>query len=140
MKINIILLAAMLAVSGLTQAQVTKDAFEKAVDFVNCKTIELSLSSNENNQKFQEQCPCGNTSYTDIKQFLISVGKLDATIALSDEVESLKKAYKGSWKKDEVVAFLSDSIFVNKTKFQKISAFAEKRKAPQTPKGALEAA
>lgn len=43
MKIKIILFAAMFAVSGLTRAQVSKDAFEKSVDYVNCKSVELSL-------------------------------------------------------------------------------------------------
>ncbi len=129
MKIKIILIAAMLAVSGFAKAQVNKDAFEKAVDLLNCKTVALSLDRNENNQEYQKQCPCGNATYTKIKQFLTSVGKLDATIALSDEVESLKKSFKESWNKDEVVSFLSDTIFVEKIKYQKISAFAEKRKS-----------
>jgi hypothetical protein len=80
-------------------------------------------------EKFKQQCPCGEANNTQINQFLNSVGKLDATIALSEEVESLKKSYKENWKKNDVVTFLSDSIFADKAKYKKIYTFAEKRKS-----------
>ena len=117
----------MLSVSGLTEAQVSKDAFEKAVDLLNCKTVELTLPK-ENIQQYQQQCPCNETGFAQINQFLTSVGKLEATITLSNEVENLKKSFKDNWKKDDVITFLSESIFSDKTKYQKIYVFADKRK------------
>lgn len=127
MKRKITLFFTALLLCGFTQAQVSKESYDNAVDLLNCKTVELSLKDDKNLPDFQKKCPCGATSYTQINQFLGSV-KLDATIALSNEVEGLKKSFKENWKKEDVVTFLSESIFTDKTKFQKINAFAEKRK------------
>ena len=126
MKQNIVLLLATLLLGGIAQAQVTKESFEKAVDFLNCKSVELTLPQ-ENIQQYQQDCPCNETNFTQINKFLTSAGKLDATIALSNEIEALKKSFIGNWKKDEAVTFLSESIFAD-NKYQRIVAFAERRK------------
>lgn len=126
MKHKIALLFTALLLFGFAQAQVSKESYEKAVDLLNCKTVELTLPK-ENIQQYQQQCNCNATDFAQINKFLTSVGKLDATIALSNEVESLKKSFKENWKKDDVVTFLSENIFTDK-KFQKIVAFADKRK------------
>jgi hypothetical protein len=126
MKQKIALLLTALFLFGITQAQVSKESYEKAVDLLNCKTVELTLPK-ENIQQYQQQCNCNATDFAQINKFLTSVGKLDATIALSNEVESLKKSFKENWKKEDVVTFLSENIFTDK-KFQKIAAFADKRK------------
>jgi hypothetical protein len=127
MKQKIALLFTALFLFGFTQAQVSKKSYEKAVDFLNCKTVELSLKDDKNLFEFQNKCPCGTTNYTQIIQFLTSV-KLDATISLSNEVEGLKKIFKKNWKKTDAVTFLSESVFSDKTKYQKISSFADRRK------------
>lgn len=111
---------------GFARAQVSKESYEKAVDLINCKTVELTLPK-ENIQQYQQLCNCKATNFAEINKFLTSIGKLDATIALSNEVESLKKSFKENWKKEDVVTFLSENIF-NDKKFQKIAAFADKRK------------
>lgn len=126
MKHKIALLFTALLLCGFAQAQVSKESYEKAVDLLNCKTVELTLPK-ENIQQYQQQCNCNATDFAQINKFLTSVGKLDATIALSNEVESLKKSFKENWKKEDVVTFLSENIFTGK-KFQKITAFAYKRK------------
>jgi len=127
MKRKIVLLFTALFLIGFAKAQVSKESYEKAVDFLNCKTVELSLKDDKNLLEFQKKCPCGTTNYNQINQFLTSV-KLDATISLSNEVEGLKKSFKENLKKDDVITFLSESVFTDKTKYQKISAFADKRK------------
>jgi len=131
MKIKIIIIAAMLAVSGLTRAQVSKDAFEKAVDFVNCKTVELSIKNDANNyQQYIQTCPCGNeVTYNQVKKFLTSVGTYDKTILLSGEIESLKNTFKDGMKNEDALKFLSETIFTDKVKYQKLVSFADKRKA-----------
>lgn len=126
MKHKIALLFTALLLFGFARAQVSKESYEKAVDLLNCKTVELTLPK-ENIQQYQQQCNCNATDFAQINKFLTSVGKLDATIALSNEVESLKKSFKENWKKEDVVTFLSVNIFTDK-KFQKIAAFANKRK------------
>lgn len=128
MKQQIVLLYTALFLFGFARAQVSKESYDKAIDFLNCKTVELSLQGNEYLDKFQQQCPCNEVNNTQINQFLTSVGKFDATIALSNEVENLKKSFKQDWTKDEVVTFLSGNIFENNMKYQKIIAFAKKRK------------
>ena len=127
MKQKIALLFTALFLIGFAKAQVSKESYEKSVDFLNCKTVELSLKEDKNLLEFQKKCPCATTTYTQINQFLTSV-KLDATVSLSNEVEGLKKSFKENLKKDDVITFLSESVFTDKTKYQKISAFADKRK------------
>jgi hypothetical protein len=130
MKIKTILIAVMLSVSALTHAQVSKDAFGKAVDFINCKTVELSIKTDANNyNKYTQTCPCGDlVTYSQIKKFLNSVGTFDKTILLSSEIESLKNTFKDGLKNDDALRFLSDSIFTEKVKYQKLFSFANKRK------------
>jgi hypothetical protein len=127
MKQKIALLFTALFLIGFAKAQLSKKSYEKSVDFLNCKTVELSLKEDKNLLEFQKKCPCATTTYTQINQFLTSV-KLDATVSLSNEVEGLKKSFKENLKKDDVITFLSESVFTDKTKYQKISAFADKRK------------
>ena len=127
MKHKIALLFTALFLFGFVKAQVSKDSYEKAVDFLNCKTVELSLKKDKNLSDFQQKCPCGQSDYIQINQFLNSV-KLDATIALSNEIEGLKSIFKENWKKEDIASFLSNGIFNDKVKFQRIFAFAEKRK------------
>lgn len=127
MKQKIILLFTALLLFGFTQAQISKESYEKAIDLLNCKTVELTLPK-ENIQQYQQQCPCNKTDFAQLNKFLIAVGRLDATIALSNEIEGLKKSFKENWKKEDIISLLSESIF-NDKKYQKIVAFAQKRKS-----------
>lgn len=131
MKIKIILFTAMFAVSGLTQAQVSEDAFKKAVDYVNCKTVEFSLKNKSDIlQQYQKSCSCNDgAGNTEISNFLTSVGGYDATIALASEIELLKKAFNKSWKEEDELKFLTETIFADKTKYQKLYLFSDKRKS-----------
>jgi hypothetical protein len=126
MKQKIVLLFTALFILGFAKAQVSKESYEKAVDFLNCKTVELSLKDDKSLLEFKKRCPCGTTTYTQINQFLTSV-KFDGTISVSKEVEGLKKLFNANLTKDEIIFLLSESIFTDQTKFQKIFAFAERR-------------
>jgi len=130
MKIKIILIASMLAVSGLIQAQISEDAFKKAVDYVNCKTVEFSLKSKSNILKqYQQSCSCKDgAANTEIGNFLAGVGGYNVTIALANEIELLKKQFNKNWKAEDEVIFLTENIFADKTKYQKLYSFADKRK------------
>jgi len=135
MKIRTILIAAMLAVSGLTQAQVSEDAFKKAVDYVNCKTVELSLNSKHDIlEQYKQSCSCNNgASFNEINNLLKSVSDVDKTIALSNEIETLKTSYSKTWKTNEdAIWFLTETAFKDKTKYQKLVKFAEKRNTDAT--------
>ena len=110
-----------------SQAQVTKESFDDAVDFLNCKTTELSLKKEVDHLNlFQEKCPCGASSFDQINAFLAS-RNLTATHDLSNEIQNLKSLFKEYQKAEEIVAFLSDSIFTNPA-YLNIYKFSEKRK------------
>ncbi|MBW2937543.1 hypothetical protein KXJ69_05465 [Aureisphaera sp. CAU 1614] len=127
MKKNILLLVLAIILFEHSYGQVTRESFEKAVDLLNCRTVELSLKDDKNFSDFQNTCPCNKSSYKQISYFLNSVN-ISATLALSAEIESLKSSFIENWTKDKVVTFLSEDIFADKIKFEKINAFAEKRK------------
>lgn len=130
MKIRTILIAVMLAVSGLTQGQVSEDAFKKAVDYVNCKAVEFSLKGKSDIlQQYQQSCSCNyGAGNTEIEKFLSNVGGYGATIELAKEIELLKKEFNKNWKTEEEVKFLTETIFADKNKYKKMYLFADKRK------------
>lgn len=131
MKIKTILIAAMLAVSGLAKAQVSKDAFEKAVDFVNCKSIEFSLkksSTIEVTAKFQSNCICQDNPNFDIIKSSIPQTETK-TIELSAEIDKIKtNEFKANLKEEFVITLLSEDIFANQIRYKKLFDFASKRK------------
>lgn len=114
---------------GAVRAQVSKEVFEKMVDHVNCKAIELTLAKiPEQYKQYQKDCPCqDDPGFTKISAFLTTGSDYDATIALSKEIETLK-SLSGEIKKEALVSFLSDEIFKNNVQYQKLFAFAGKRK------------
>jgi hypothetical protein len=127
MKQKIALLFTALFLFGFTQAQVSKESYEKAVDFLNCKTVELSLKDDKNLFEFQNKCPCGTTNYTQINQFLTSV-KLDATISLSNEVEGLKKFSKKIGKKPMQLLSYRKVCFQTKQSIKKFPLLPTKKR------------
>src|SRR5690554_810008 len=139
MKLRIILGLIVLSYPSFTWAQVSKESYDKAVDFLNCKSVELSLQRRADLgeqewadfEEYQQRCPCGNTSYEQISSFLSPVAKVSATIELSKEIQDLEGHFIEDWDEENVVAFLTDSIFAQKTKYQAISGFTEKRKDEQ---------
>lgn len=105
------LLIYFLSLSFLNAQQLDKEKFDKGVDFVTCICI--------NNASKKEIVDCKKAK---IERKDISDGK---TIALFDELQSLKKETKKN------ANFLSKDIFENEKKYQKIHAFAERRKGKE---------
>ena len=103
-----------------------KESFIKAVDFLNCQTIELSLKDDSNLFNFKQSCACGQANYTKMNAFLVST-KLDANVALSNEIESIKNLYNEKLNKTEALNLLTEGVFSDNIKYQKISAFVTKR-------------
>jgi len=129
MKQKIALLFTALLLSGFAQAQVSKESYEKAVDWLNYKTVELSLIESPKKgvtKQFQDKCNCqDNPNYDSIKGAIPPSG--NKTISLSVEINNLKDSFQKNWEKEDVVTFLSESIFTDK-KYQEIVTFADKRK------------
>jgi hypothetical protein len=127
MKANFFLVFVTFLFWNSAQAQVTKESFDKAVDYLNCKTVELTLKDDKNLDYFNKECPCNGITYQKIKIFFDSARKLDNTINLSIEIESLKNTFKESWNKDESISFLTEKIFFDSNKYPKLFSFAKKR-------------
>jgi hypothetical protein len=128
---RVIIIAAILAVSCLTQAQINVDIFEKAVNHVNCKAVELSLKNSSTDgvrDKFQSTCNCKD--YPDFKQIKSSISSSETkTIELAEELNNLtKNEFKKTLKVDEVIQMLTVDIFKNNNKYKNIYEFANKRK------------
>jgi hypothetical protein len=127
MKNIITLILANLFISGFTYAQVSKESYEKAIDFLNCKTVELSLIKDKNLSDFQKKCPCELTEYTDINEFL-DFNNYDLNITLSNEINSLKNIYRNNWTNEDIINFLTDSIFNEKLNLKNLITFAQNKK------------
>lgn len=123
----LLLIVLVFTYSWETHAQVTKDSFEKAVDYVNCKAIELTLSSKVLSA-FKSECPCGNTSYDKIVAFLTKNGNLNKSISLSKEINDLKKNSNQFESKQDAQNFLADEIFEDPNRYKEIGEFAARRK------------
>jgi hypothetical protein len=114
-------------------AQVTKESYEKSIDFLNCKSVELSLQSMPGGEqvKFTTACKCSTADYGQIYKTLTNISgvknSLSKTIILSKEIESLKSKYDSSVTKENVIKYLTDDIFKN-SNYQSIGSFYNKRK------------
>lgn len=130
MRINVFLVVGLLSISGIAQSQVSKDAFEKAVNFVNCKYVEHSLKNSNKKgviEMYQKNCNCQNQPSFD--SIISGIQKSEEkTIELSKEIEKVKLEFNDDLDSDEVIKRLTDDIFLNKEKYQKLFEFSNKRK------------
>ncbi len=133
MKVKIILfvIVLLLVVVNLTYGQVSKENYEKAVDYLNCKTVELSLK--EFNKVYytgylnEVACDSGNISFEAINDYLIK-NKIQKTFDLSNEINNLKRnSIKNGWQATDATQFLSEDVFNNKN-YKELNYFASQRK------------
>lgn len=121
----------LIALINITHAQVTKETFDKAVNYLNCKSVELALKKSTGDvlSTFQNKCPCSvNVDYGNI---IDNIPKSDSkTIDLSEEIETIKNNNEFSDKlsQKEIVNKLTVDVFSNQKKYQKLFEFAEKRR------------
>lgn len=130
MKKGIILFCATLLFSGSAQGQLNRETYNKAIDILNCKTVELSLKDSKESyfSNFQRECPCEQSDYSKIQNFFESNQKLTATIELSKEIESLKATFEDSLTHERAHTFLTQKIFSDKVKYPRLASFSNKRK------------
>lgn len=126
MRIKIIIFVAILVVCNTAYGQVTKDSYEKAVDYLNCKTVELSLKNDKNKDDYSNKFSCNeNVSSENIIGYL-EKNDITKTLELSKEIDGIKKSFKEDWKSDDAANFLSEEVF-NDKKYPKLEEFANKR-------------
>ena len=91
------------------QTEITKDGFEKAINFANCKYVAFSLTNAEENQKFiKDSHSDKNPTAQSIKNAISK--KKTKTIAFSKEFDKLKEINIDLVQKN-IASFLTDSIF-----------------------------
>ncbi len=135
--------AAIFLLCNLAYGQtVKKEAYDKAVDYLNCKAVELSLkdainTKDENGNlipKFKENydsylnvVPCErDISSKKITAYFSGIKGYKNTKELSAEIDTLKKSFNQDLKLEEIAKFLSEDIFFD-NKYPKLVEFANKR-------------
>jgi hypothetical protein len=130
MKIKIVLFVVLFMVFHLTAlGQVSKESYEKAVDYLNCKAVGVSLKGNKTQDDFIEY----SQKYSCEKDFPLNsvstfLKKIPKTRDLFNEIDSLKSQLKPEWKPEEATTFLSEQVFSDQDKYPKLFDFAGKRK------------
>jgi hypothetical protein len=129
MKKIITLLSAFVILYNISLAQeVTEDSYKKAVDYLNCMSIKLSLQNDKNFNEFSTTCNCEKEiSYNLIFKFLDDK-KIQLSKELLIEIESLKNVNLKNKNKEYIIKFLTEEIFKNSVRYNKIYSFADKRK------------
>ena len=105
--------------------RISRESYDKAVDYLNCRISELSM---QNDSTFSEKCPCEKgVAYPDLLSYL-KTKNAKATIALAEEINTLKSEGIKDSSSKEIVLFLSEEIFQNVQKYPRLSLFSSKRK------------
>ena len=161
-----LLFVVIFAACALSYAQdVNPGNYAKAVDFLNCKTIELSLQKEKdspaseankinlptNYEKYIKLFPCDQiTSQKDMVLFLQNNRNYKKTIAVSTEVDKLKASFETNSQLDKAITFLPAellNIFKSKIKnkqnievykYPQLAEFAENEGSSSDFKNTLE--
>ncbi|WP_299989368.1 hypothetical protein [uncultured Pontibacter sp.] len=128
---RIYILGLLLFMGQSLYAQVSKDTYETAVNYLNCKTIEASLTSEkEDLNKFKKECNCDEFSTLTFEKILVSIPKkYGGTLELSKEINSLINNYSNA--ANDPIRYLSQNAFNDKKKLGKLYAFKDKRKGEE---------
>lgn len=109
---------------------VKKEAFEKAVDYLNCKLVERSLQISPARgvlNSFKEKCKCDQ--YPDFETIHSSIPSSESEIiGLSREIDNIKREYRSGMEFEKALNFLSDEIFKdeNRKKIHNLAKASEK--------------
>ena len=100
---------------------ISKEKFSKAVAYVNCKCVEFSLSHilnpNPILDSFHKNCDCENNP--DFKTIKSAIPiRIKKTINLSQAIDSINEDNIQNYSVNYVVGYLSDSIFLKKSKLK----------------------
>jgi hypothetical protein len=128
MKNILFLIILQLSCFGIINAQdVTKKSYEIAIDYLNCKSVELSLEGDTENLKiFQSNCNCDNKDSYDYSKITKSINnENNKTLELSKEIDNLKKEDNSKKRIPDLLIYLTKDIFSTK---EKLIKFKEKHK------------
>jgi len=131
MKVKITIFAAMLLLCNIAYGQVSKEAYEKAVDYLNCKSVELSFKKDSSPgilNDYRKEVPCDdNISFDRINLYLVNTKGYERTVTLSKQINALKGDFKPNWKVDNAVEYLSETAFKDESRYKALHDFASDR-------------
>jgi hypothetical protein len=118
----------LLACSLTAQEKVTKEAFNEAVDYVNCKFAEYSLQKARNvndYNAFKSKCNCDDAPAFAIIKEAIPI-QIERSVVLASEIEKYKEEYKPGMDVQAALEKLSSGMLTNATKYAAIVEFNKK--------------
>jgi hypothetical protein len=120
------LVALLLFICQNVYAQVSKDTYEQAVNYLNYKTIEQTIENKEKLKEFKLNCDCTEYNHITYDKIVSSIPfKYAKSKELAVEIESLKSDY--SIAKNNPVQYLTSDIFKDDKRYQRLSKFKTKR-------------
>lgn len=128
-RISSLFLSGFLLASNLTaQEKVTKEAFDKAVDYVNCKFADYSLKKSKDindYNAFKSKCNCDDAPAFAIIKEAIPI-QIERSIVLASEIEKYKEEYKPGMDVQAALEKLTSGMLTNATKYAAIVEFNKK--------------
>jgi len=129
MKNILLLIILQLSCFGILNAQsVTEESYQKAINYLNCKSVELSLESNgEILKKFKKNCNCDDYKSIDSNKILRYIPiDIISTIELSKEFAKISQLepFNNNMDIEFCINLLTNKIFNNNRRYQKINSFA----------------
>ena len=118
-----------ISISGIQAQTLSKEEVQRAVDYLNCKSVLLANQQSATSgvtAEFEKNCNCeSNITFDKIKGAIAS--SEDKTLELSKEINSIVNQKDISSKtKDELILLLTEGIFNDSSKYKVIYEFAHK--------------
>lgn len=129
-----VLVAMVVMPCGIALAQSdNEELFSRAVDRLNCEAVAWSMES-LSTSRFKENCPCEDGP--DFQKVKDCIGEADAakTMELAEDIERIKKDFKGEWTKGEAVRFLTYTVFNDSAKHRPLFAFISRKDQEDKPR------
>ena len=113
MKKIITLLSAFVILYNISLAQeVTEDSYKKAVDYLNCKCMEVSLNEDTNGKTFNRITnQCREIDNKSMNEFIQKDEIPQLTKKLFENIDQFKNETNHSLTKDSAIEFLTNKIF-----------------------------
>lgn len=107
------------SISTVNAQKLSQETINKAIDKLNCLATENSVTES----KMAWKCDCNSSPNYDIIKNSIPAD-LSNTLALSSEINQIKKQSVPSATKNDLIKFLTEDVFTKKSQYAKLYSFA----------------
>lgn len=117
MKIKSIFILCFMSICIISTGADTNVSYNNAIDYLNCKFVELSIKNINNKEKlkaFQKVCKCNNADFNEIKSGLNGL-TLKKTDSLANNVNNIKQKMNSINNNDEFIISFLDELKKNNT-------------------------